>query len=189
MEQKNIVYGGVLAGLSLAVSLLIHFPLIPQAPFLLYDPGDVPLLIAGFKFGPGLGLLLTGVVSLLFALITGEGGPWGVLMHFLATGSYVVLAGFLYQRHRTKNGAITSLIVAPLFMTAIMAGANLLITPLYMGVEREVVKGMLLPAIVPFNILKGVINGAITLLIYKRISNFIEKPLYERNRAATRVRS
>ena len=74
-------------------------------------------------------------------------------------------------------------------MTVIMAGANLLVTPLYMGVGREVVKGMLLPAIIPFNLLKGVINGAITLLVYKRISNFIEEPLYKRGKATTRVRS
>jgi riboflavin transporter FmnP len=145
--------------------------------------------VAGFKFGPGLGLLLTAVVAVLFALITGQGGPWGVLMHFLATGSYVAVAGFIYQRRRTQNGAIISLIVAPLFMTVIMAGANLLVTPLYMGVGREVVKGMLLPAIIPFNLLKGVINGAITLLVYKRISNFIEEPLYKRGKATTRVRS
>jgi len=189
VEQKKLVYGGALAGLSLVVSLLIHFPLIPQAPFLLYDPGDIPILVAGFKFGPGLGLLLTAMVAVLFALITGEGGPWGVLMHFLATGSYVVLAGFIYQRRRTRSGAITSLIVAPLFMTAIMVGANLLVTPLYLGVGREIVKGMLLSAIIPFNLLKGVINGAITLLVYKRISNFKEEPLYERHRATTRVRS
>ena len=189
MEQKKLVYGGALAGLSLVVSLLIHFPLIPQAPFLLYDPGDIPILVAGFKFGPGLGLLLTAVVAVLFALITGQGGPWGVLMHFIATGSYVAVAGFIYQRRRTQNGAIISLIVAPLFMTVIMAGANLLVTPLYMGVGREVVKGMLLPAIIPFNLLKGVINGAITLLVYKRISNFIEEPLYKRGKATTRVRS
>jgi len=189
VEQKKLVYGGALAGLSLVVSLLIHFPLIPQAPFLLYDPGDIPILVAGFKFGPGLGLLLTAVVAVLFALITGQGGPWGVLMHFVATGSYVAVAGFIYQRRRTQNGAIISLIVAPLFMTVIMAGANLLVTPLYMGVGREVVKGMLLPAIIPFNLLKGVINGAITLLVYKRISNFIEEPLYKRGKATTRVRS
>jgi len=112
-----------------------------------------------------------------------------VLMHFLATGSYVAVAGFIYQRRRTQNGAIISLIVAPLFMTVIRAGANLLVTPLYMGVGREVVKGMLLPAIIPFNLLKGVINGAITLLVYKRISNFIEEPLYKRGKATTRVRS
>ncbi len=42
MEQKKLVYGGALAGLSLVVSLLIHFPLIPQAPFLLYDLGISP---------------------------------------------------------------------------------------------------------------------------------------------------
>ncbi|MGQ9748042.1 MAG: ECF transporter S component, partial [Candidatus Caldatribacteriaceae bacterium] len=61
MKENRLVYAGMLGGLSLVLSLLVHFPLIPQAPFLLYDPGDVPILVASFKFGPGLGILLTAV--------------------------------------------------------------------------------------------------------------------------------
>ena len=55
-----------------------------------------------------------------------------------------------------------------------MVIANLLVTPLYLGVTREMVIGMLLPAIIPFNLLKGAINGIITFLLYKKVSNFLE---------------
>lgn len=180
VKEKRFIYAGTLGGLSLVLSLLVHFPLIPQAPFLLYDPGDVPILIASFKFGPGLGVMLTAIVATLFALITGEGGPWGILMHFLATGSYVLLAGWLYGKRRTAQRALLGLVLAPLLMTAVMILANLIVTPIYLGVPRNVVWGMLLPAIIPFNLLKGAINGAITFLVYKRISIFLESPLVER---------
>lgn len=183
VKEKRFIYAGMLGGLSLVLSLLVHFPLIPQAPFLLYDPGDVPILIASFKFGPGLGVMLTAVVAALFAVITGEGGPWGVLMHFLATGSYVFLAGWLYRKQRTAQRAILGLIVAPLLMTGVMVFANLVVTPIYLGVPRSVVWGMLLPAIIPFNLLKGVINGAMTFLLYKRMSVFLEGSLPEKVRS------
>jgi len=171
------------------MSLLVHFPLIPQAPFLLYDPGNVPILVASFKFGPGLGVLLAGIVSALFALLTGEGGPWGALMHFVATGTYVALAGWLYARRRTIQGALLGLIIGPLAMTAVMVFANLIVTPIYLGVGREVVWGMLLPAIIPFNLLKGVINGAITFFVYKRISVFLEEPLSAHLRGESQARA
>jgi len=181
VKGKRFIYAGTLGGLSLVLSLLVHFPLIPQAPFLLYDPGAIPILVASFKFGPGLGVVLSAVVATLFMLIAGEAGPWGLLMNFLATGSYVFLAGWWYRRHRNLQGAIMGLVMAPLAVTGIMVLANLVITPIYLGAPREVVLKMLLPAIIPFNLLKwGAMNGAITFLIYKRISAFLESPLVER---------
>ncbi|HSV30408.1 MAG TPA: ECF transporter S component [Atribacteraceae bacterium] len=174
MKHKTIVYAGAFSGLSLVLSLLIHFPLVPQAPFLLYDPGDVPILSVTFKYGPALGIFVTTVVSILFGVITGQGGPWGILMHILATGSYILIAGMVYRARRSYRGAILSLILATLLMTAIMVAANLVVTPLYLGVPRSTVVSMLLPAIIPFNLLKGAINGMITLLLYKKIIGFLE---------------
>jgi len=54
-------------------------------------------------------------------------------------------------------------------MTLIMVPANLVITPLYLGVSRDIVTKMLLPAIIPFNLIKGILSGVITLIVYKRI--------------------
>ena len=44
---------------------------------------------------------------------------------------------------------------------------NWLLTPLYMGVPREEVVKLLLPAFLPFNFIKGGLNAAITILLYK----------------------
>ena len=44
-----------------------------------------------------------------------------------------------------------------------------------MGVPREAVVGMLPTVFLPFNLLKGFINGTLTLLIYKPLVNAMRK--------------
>ena len=52
---------------------------------------------------------------------------------------------------------------------------NYLITPLYMGMPREAVAGMLLPIFFPFNLAKGGMNMAVTLLLYKPVVTALRK--------------
>ena len=54
-------------------------------------------------------------------------------------------------------------------LTAVMLLWNFLITPIYTGYPREVVTAMLLPVFLPFNLAKGGMNMAVTLLLYKPI--------------------
>lgn len=54
-------------------------------------------------------------------------------------------------------------------LTVVMLLWNYLITPLYMGVERDVVKDMLVPIILPFNLVKGGLNTALILVLYKPV--------------------
>jgi riboflavin transporter FmnP len=55
-------------------------------------------------------------------------------------------------------------------MTAVMVLMNLLLTPLFMMVPREEVIKLLMPAIIPFNLLKAGANSVVTFLAYKPIS-------------------
>lgn len=169
MKSKRITGIGLLVALSIIVGYFIHFPVLPQAPFLLYDPGSVFLLIGSFKLGPKIGLLMSLLTAVLFALITGQGGPYGALMNFLATGTLVFVASQIYFLNHTKKGAVLGVILGTVAMTLIMVPANLIITPLYLGVSRDIVTKMLLPAIIPFNLIKGILSGVITLIVYKRI--------------------
>jgi len=169
MKSKRITNIGLLVALSIIVGYFIHFPVLPQAPFLLYDPASVFLLIGSFKLGPKIGLLMSFLTATLFALITGQGGPYGALMNFLATGTLVFVAAQIYFLNHTKKGAILGVVIGTVAMTMIMIPVNLIITPLYLGVGRDIVIRMLLPAIIPFNIIKGMISGLITLIVYKRI--------------------
>ena len=169
MKSKKITSVGLLVALSIIVGYFIHFPVLPQAPFLLYDPGSVFLLIGSFKLGPKVGLLMSFLTAILFAFITGQGGPYGVLMNFIATGTLVSVASYIYLLNHSKKGAILGVIFGTVAMTLIMIPANLIITPLYLGIGKDIVIKMLFSAIVPFNLIKGMISGLITLILYKRI--------------------
>jgi len=169
MKSKIITSVGLLVALSIIAGYFIHFPILPQAPFLLYDPGSVFLLIGSFKLGPKTGLIMCFITAVLFALITGQGGPYGALMNFIATGTLVFVSSQIYLLYHTKKGAILGIILGTLAMTLIMIPANLIITPIYLGVNREIVVKMLIPAIIPFNLLKGIISGFLTFVLYKRL--------------------
>ena len=46
---------------------------------------------------------------------------------------------------------------------------NYLIAPIYMGYPREAIVELLIPAFIPFNLIKGGMNAAITMLLYKPV--------------------
>ncbi|MBS3811783.1 MAG: ECF transporter S component [Halanaerobiales bacterium] len=173
MDIKKIANIGVLIGLSLILMLTIRFPLF--LPFLIYEPGDIPILIIAFLYGPMPALGATFVLSVLMAVLTGLGGPFGAFMHFLATGVLVGVAGYIYKQYHTKKGAIIGLTFGSLAMTAIMAGANILLNPIFYGIPYEQTISMLLPGIIPFNITKAAFNSILTALVYKKIANFLRR--------------
>ena len=173
MDIKKIANIGVLIGLSLILMLTIRFPLF--LPFLIYEPGDIPILIIAFLYGPMPALGATFVLSVLMAALTGLGGPFGAFMHFLATGVLVGVAGYIYKQYHTKKGAIIGLTFGSLAMTAIMAGANILLNPIFYGIPYEQTISMLLPGIIPFNITKAAFNSILTALVYKKIANFLRR--------------
>lgn len=147
---------------------------IPVVSFLKYEPKDVIILMGAYLFGPWTGVLISGIVSLLEMFTISTTGPIGMLMNFLSTCFFVLPAAFFYRKRRNISSAVIGLIFGIISMTAVMLLWNYWITPFYMGTPREVVKDMLLPVFLPFNLLKGTLNAAITLLIYKPTSRALK---------------
>ena len=56
---KKLALLAMFTAIGAVLITLVHFPLFPAAPFLQYDPADVPILIAAFAFGPVAGILVT----------------------------------------------------------------------------------------------------------------------------------
>ncbi|MDR1571501.1 MAG: ECF transporter S component [Clostridiales Family XIII bacterium] len=165
---------GVLGAISIVLVSLIHVSIIPAAPFLEYDPADVPILIAAFAFGPLAGLLLAAVVSLVQGLtVSAMSGPYGILMHIIATGAFVAAAGSVYRLNKSKRMAALALVCGVIAMTAVMIPANLTITPAFTGWPVEEVKALMLPGIIPFNLVKAGLNAIITFVLYKRVSRYL----------------
>ena len=166
----------MLVAISVILVSLVHFPLFPAAAFLEYDPADIPILIGTFAFGPWAGLLLTIVASAVQALtVSAQSGLYGFLMHIISTSILCITAGTIYQHKHTRSGAAIGLACGTLAMGIGMLLANHFITPLFMGVPTAAVDGMLLPIILPFNLLKAGINSTITFFVYKVISTHILK--------------
>jgi len=166
----------ILAAISVVLVFLLHFPIFPTAAFLEYDPADIPILIATFAFGPLAGISVTIVAAVVQGLtVSAQGGLYGILMHIISTGSYVLVAGFIYRFKRSHIGAGISLVCGVLVSAAVMVVANLIITPIFMGAPVEMVKGMLLPVIIPFNLIKSGVNGALTMMLYKTARLALDK--------------
>lgn len=150
---------------SLYVIPLISF--FPSAPYLQYDMADVPVLVGTMLFGPGSGLIILLLVSLLQGVTISAASGWvGIVMHFCASGALVVVAGLFYRKWKTVWSLIIGLIIGSLAMTALMIPLNLFFTVRFFGVPYNAVKGMLLPVIIPFNLLKSGLNSLITALVF-----------------------
>ena len=173
MKEKirRLTVMGVMAAISIVLVFFIHFPIFPQAPFLEYDPADIPILITALAYGPLDGMSVAVTAAVIQGLtVSAQSGPYGIMMHIISTCSLALTAGFIYRARRDMTGAVAGLSGGVLVSAAIMAGANLIITPLFMGAPVEAVKAMLLPVILPFNLIKGGINAAVTVMAYKPVS-------------------
>ena len=175
-----------------AVSVVLMMPFlefsIPIMPaFLKLDVSDLPALMTSFALGPlygGLVCLLKNLIHLAMSSTLGV----GELSNFLLGVFFVVPAGLIYKKLRTKKGAVLGAFAGDLVMALICWPVNfLLIYPLYeivVGYNREAILGMyqaILPSVkslgaaiaifnIPFTFVKGLLSVVITLLIYKPLS-------------------
>jgi len=175
IRTRQMVKMGMLVAISIVLVYFIHFPIFPAVAFLEYDPADISILIGTFAFGPAAGLLLTVITAVIQGVtVSSASGIYGIIMHIIATGVLSCVAGGVYCRCKTRKTAAAGLILGTAAMGAVMVGANLVITPVFMGVPRSMVWS-LMPFIAGFNVVKAGINGAVTFLVYKRISVFLRK--------------
>ncbi len=169
----------VLAALAAVLMFNVQFPLLPSAPFLKFDPSDVPALVAGFALGPAAGMAVAALKDLLYLLA--HLSVWelvGVPMSLLASASMVWPAATLYWMRKTKGRAISSLILAGWVSVCVMTLANWFLLPPFfhwmgLGVPADMTR-YLVTAVIPFNTLKCALNGLVTFLVYKRVSPLLK---------------
>lgn len=175
LDTKKMVTLAVLAAVAYVVMFVGRIPLLSTVEFLKYDPKDIILAIAGFLYGPMAALYVILTVSVVEMVTTSSTGLIGLLMNVLSSAAFVCTAAYVYKKKKTATSALIGLILGCLAMTAVMLVWNYFITPYYMRVDREVVVAMLLPGIMPFNLLKSGLNAAFTLILYKPLVTSLRK--------------
>ena len=169
-STKRIAMYALFVALSMAVSF-VDFPIMPGVEWLKYDPSGIVSLVAGFAYGPAAAAIVS-VLGFLPHLFT---NPWGTLMAVLVALALSVPAALIYRRNKTRKGAVIGIIVGAIVALVVAIVGNLIVTPFYAHMTTAQVVALIVPALLPFNALKFTIHGVITFLVYKPISNLLNR--------------
>jgi riboflavin transporter len=178
MNVRTYVSIGMLSSIAFLL-MLIQFPLPLFPNFLFVDFSDIPALIAALIFGPIAGVLVELFKNILNYIQTGSftGIPVGHIANFAAGIVFILPTYYIYNRLKTRKGMTLALISGTVTMAVIMSILNyLIILPAYtllMGFPD--MRNLVVPAILPFNILKGVMMSAIFMLLFIRMQAWINK--------------
>lgn len=182
-SAKRLAFMAVFVALSYAVSFLeIPMPLF-GASFLKLDFGNVFIILISFLLGPVEGVLICLLKEGLRCLMSSSMCA-GEVANFLITSVYLLLPSISYQYRRTLKTVVISLSASCLLATATALLANrFIIFPTYAFLFGGSIYGLTVaeafsaywPAILIFNLIKTVLVGILTMLLYKRLSNFLKK--------------
>lgn len=176
-----------------AVLMLFDFPL-PFAPcFYELDFSEVPVLIGGFALGPIPAIVIEALKVLLKSIMKGTMTVGvGELANFVIGCALVFPVALIYKYNKSFKNAVLGLIIGIISLTVVGALMNyFVLIPFFskvfmpldvivsMGtkINKNIVdlKTLIILAVVPFNLLKGIVTSVITMLIYKRLSPILHK--------------
>lgn len=177
---------------AIAVLLLyVEFPIPIMPGFVKLEFSELPALLTSFALGPWYGALVCLIKNLLHLPVTSSMGI-GELSNFILGVLFVVPAGYIYKAHgkRSKKSALIGSLTGALCMSVLSFFTNYFIVyPFYTNfMPMEAIIGAyaaILPSVdnlaeallifnVPFNFVKGMIDVALTFVVYKRISPLIQ---------------
>ncbi len=196
MKRLNIRKLTQIAMLSAVATILMlfEFPLPFLAPsFYELDLSEVPVLIGCFSMGPFAGVLIELMKVLLNLLINGTiTAGVGEFANFAIGCSFILPAGWIYQRKHTRNGALLGMAAGTLALTILSCFINAFVMlPAYAAafhwpLENLVAMGtavngsinsvftFVVLAVAPFNLIKGVLVSVVVFCIYKKISPLLK---------------
>lgn len=170
-NTKKAVITAVFAAIAFVLTFIFRF----KVSFLTFDFKDAILAMVSLMYGPLYGISAVAVVAVLEFLSVSDTGLYGLIMNFISSGTFALIFGLVYKYKRTFKGAILSVILSVIGVTAVMMVANYFITPYYMGVSRSDVLALIPTLLLPFNLAKSIINSTATLILYKPVTNALKR--------------
>ncbi|AKA71017.1 ECF transporter S component [Clostridium scatologenes] len=169
----------------------IATPLFPS--FLKIDISDLPALVGAFALGPVAGISIEFLKNLLHGLFVGGTAFIGELANFAVGSILVVVAGYIYNKNKSRRTAIFGLAIGTVAMSLVASVLNyFILLPLYEAVLHFPISAIVamgnkinpnikdlnsfvVLAIMPFNLIKGVILSCLTFVMYKSVSPILHQ--------------
>lgn len=175
-----------------AVLMVLEIPVFFAPPFYKLDFSEIPMLFCSFYLGPVAGVLAELLKNLIKLLLKGTSTAFvGEFANFAVSCALVLPASILYHIRKTKKSALVGLATGTVMMTVFGSAFNAIyllpkFAALYgMPLDAIVAMGseingaihsvstLVLYAVAPLNLLKGVVVSAMTFLLYKRIERVL----------------
>lgn len=200
---RYISYIAMFAALA-GVLMTLEIPLFFAPSFYKMDLSEVPVLICAFYLGPVAGVVTELLKVLVKLLLKGTSSAFvGDFANFALGCSFVLPATIMYHLNKSKKTALLGMLTGTLALTVggSLFNAYYLLPKfaLLYGIPLDVIVGMgtavnrnitsvgtlVLYAVVPFNLLKGLLVSAVTFVLYKRV----EKVIFRRQGADKRQKT
>ena len=201
LTLESLLYGLAAGAMLSAVAAVLQFvefsiPLIPS--FVKLDISDLPALLGTFSLGPVYGVVIQLVKNLLH-LPFGSSAGVGELSNFILGAVFVLCAGLVYRKHKSRKGALIGAMLGAVLMAVVSVPSNyFFVYPAYVkvyGMPLEAIIGAyqailgtiaevpssnallncLLVFNVPFTFCKGLLDVGLCFLIYKPLSPLLHK--------------
>ena len=186
---RSMAVTAIMSAVSIVLMMLeFSVPLVPS--FLKLDISDFPALLTSFAISPVAGVAVCFLKNVLHLFFTTTSGV-GELANFIISSAFVLPAGLIYQRFRTKSGAVVASFVGAIAAALVCIPVNYYITyPFYAKVmiPMDVIIGMyqaILPSVdglleallifnLPFTFVKGSVCILLTFVVYKHLSPILK---------------
>ncbi len=177
--------------LGAVASILMFFSFnVPFMPsFIKMDFSELPALLAAYSYGPAAGVTVCFIKNAVNLFFTHTGGI-GELSNFMLGCMFVIPAGIIYKRKKTKSGRLIGAVAGAVSMAVLSLVTNYYIVyPVYtvmmpmdviISSYRAIAPSVnnLWQALVmfnmPFTFLKGMVNVFIAMLVYKPLSPILK---------------
>ena len=166
-HTKKIAINAVLASVSIWLAFVSHYLAIPFVPMLKIDISDAPIFVSSMLFGFYDGALMLFVVSFIRTIFFSIAGWTGFVMRMVSLVSIL----FLGIYHKKNKNFIFYAFLAILFSVIIKIPVSYLFWTKIHFMPSEFIKSIMLPIIIPYNLIKNIINILITCFFIKK-SNF-----------------
>lgn len=170
-DTRRLVIFALFCAFAYVVTFVFHI----KVAFLTFDAKDCVICMAAMLFGPLPAVVISLVVSLLEMVTVSETGFWGFVMNFVSTSAFAAAAGGFYHHFRKMWSAIVGLLLGAAAQVSVMLLLNPLIIPIYMNASREEVVQAIPVLLLPFNLIKAVLNASLVLALYKPLSSALKK--------------
>ncbi|MBQ4429437.1 MAG: ECF transporter S component [Clostridia bacterium] len=186
-RTRKITYTALFSSMA-GVLMLLEFPLFFAPFFYKLDVSEIPVMICAFFMGPVYGVIAEFIKVVIHAILKGTTTAFvGDFANFIVGCSFVLPASIIYHYNPSRKSALIGLIAGTLCMTVFGSAFNAFylipkFAELFMPMEQIIAFGtavnkhitsvgsLVIWAVVPFNILKGIIISLVTFFIYKPIS-------------------